>query len=48
MNEQTETMEQPVNPPLAMNDTPASIQSPEVRTSVVITPQGHKYLHNFP
>ena len=40
MNEQTETMEQPVNPPLAMNDTPASIQSPEVRTSVVITPQG--------
>jgi len=40
MNEQTETMEQPRNPPLAMNDTPASIQSPEVRTSVVITPQG--------
>ncbi|MFA5921319.1 MAG: hypothetical protein WC856_08510 [Methylococcaceae bacterium] len=40
MNEQTETMEQPVNPPLAMNDTPANIQSPEVRTSVVITPQG--------
>ena len=40
MNEQTETMEQPVNPPLAMNDTPASIQSPEVRTSAVITPQG--------
>jgi len=39
MNEQTEIMEQPVNPPVAVNDVPVSARSPEVRTSAVITPQ---------
>lgn len=39
MNDQTETMEQPVNPPVAVNDVPASAWTPEVRTSAVISPQ---------
>ena len=39
MNEQTETMEQPENPPVTVNDVPTSVRSPEVRTSAVISPQ---------
>jgi hypothetical protein len=40
MNEQPETVEQTVTPPLAISDIPACIQSPEVHTSAVVTPQG--------
>lgn len=39
MNEQTETMEQPVNQPVAVNDVPASAQSHNARASTSIAPQ---------
>lgn len=40
MNEQTDTLEQPENSPVLMNDVPASARFPDTRTSAVITPQG--------
>jgi hypothetical protein len=39
MNEQTETVEQTANPPVAMNDIPMSAWSPQDCTSAVISPQ---------
>ncbi len=39
MNEQSETIEQPVEPPIAVNDIPADSRSSEVRTHSVISPQ---------
>ncbi len=39
MQEQTETMEKPVNPPVAVNDAPTSVRSHEIRASISITPQ---------
>ena len=39
MNEQTETMEQPMEQPVQANDVPAVAPSPEARTGTAITPQ---------
>jgi hypothetical protein len=39
MNEQTETLDQPVNPPVQISGVPASARSPETRTGAVIAPQ---------
>jgi len=39
MNEQTEAMEQPENPPIVVTDVPTSVRSPEVGTNAVISPQ---------
>ena len=39
MNEKSETMEQPVDPQIAVNDIPANNRSSQVHTNSVITPQ---------
>jgi hypothetical protein len=39
MNEKSETMEQPVDPQIAVNDVPANSRSSEVHENSVITPQ---------
>jgi hypothetical protein len=39
MNEQTDTLEQPENPMVLMNDVPARMQPPEASTATVVSPQ---------
>ena len=39
MNEQTETTEQPANPPVQMNDVSASALSPEIRRRMTSLPK---------